>query len=315
MAFDNGYYSQDAEMEFFGFEEAPMSAGSYADYDGMTGGVSLKGQSTQSADRSTISDTRKIIRTVDLTLETKTFDQAVSDISSGVEKLGGYIENSYVSGRSLNSADSARYASFTVRIPAASLDEYVGYIEGSYHVTSHNTNAQDITDSYYDTEARLQSLLTQEERLLAMLEDANELQYMLQLEDKLADVRYQIESYHSTLQRYDKQVAMSTVSIQLNEVMEFKPVTTLPKSFGERMSQAISNSWDNFVDGVQNTAIDFMYALPGLICFIIFASVVVLIIVIFVRTFRKRRARRIADNALRQKQQEQALDELRRSEK
>jgi len=281
----------------------------YAPQSSATKPQSASGKTNQS-----ITDTRKIIYTVNLTLETKTFDQAVNDITDSVTKLGGYIENSHVSGQSLSQSETARYASFTLRIPAASLDEYVGYIEGSYHVTSHNTNASDITDSYYDAESRLKSLLTQEERLLEMLEGAKDLEYMLKIEDKLASVRYQIESYHSTLSRYDKQVAMSTVYIDLNEVMEYKPVVELPKTFGQRMTQAIKNSWNNFVDGLEDFAIDFVYALPGLIMFIFFVLIVVLVIVLTVKRIKKKnKARREAEAAAIADNNEQ-LEAIRRQE-
>ena len=303
------YYDMDAPMR----ESAPEIG--YA--SGTAGNIttySTKAQSAASNQQSAVTDTRKIIRTVNLSLETKTFDKAVSDITAEVAAIGGYIESSHVSGRGIDAVDSARYASFTVRVPATALDSYVEYIEGSYHVTSHNTNASDITDSYYDTESRLKSLLTQEERLLEMLEGAKDLEYMLKIEDKLANIRYQIESYHSTLSRYDKQVAMSTVHISLNEVMEYKPVVELPKTFGQRMSQAIRNSWKDFVRGWENFAIDFVYALPGLIMFALFVLIVVLIIRLTIKRIRKKnRARREAEAAAIADNNEQ-LEAIRRQE-
>jgi len=324
-AADNGYRMEttaSSAFDYFSFDgESPMledaaEAEVYYDSDfssgSVTGGSAVKTQSSSvtSTAQQNITDTRKIIKTVNLTLETKTFDQAVTDIAAGAEKLGGYIENSHVSGRGIDNVDSARYASFTLRIPSAVLDEYVGYIEGSYHVTSHNTNAQDITDSYYDTESRLKSLITQEERLLEMLEGATELEYMLRIEDKLANVRYQIESYHSTLSRYDKQVALSTVHISLNEVVEYQKIETLPKSFGERMSIAMKNSWENFVDNLEDFAIDFVYSLPGIICFVIFVLITVLVIVLIVRRYKKKAAQR--RKAL--EEQNVQLEKLRQSE-
>ena len=236
-----------------------------------------------------ISDTRKIIKTVSLTLETMEFDEAVKMITDMVKTVGGYIESSNISGASIRYESSTeRNASFTLRIPARSYDQYVSDINAKFNVTRMYENSSDITDTYYDTEARLKSLETQEARLLAMLENATELKYMLEVENNLANVRYQIESYYSTLNRYDSQVSMSTVNISLNEVIKYTVIYDTPKTFGEEFANAASDSWNNFVDGVQRFIIGVVYALPGLIIFAIFVTVVVLLIIKANRGRRKK---------------------------
>lgn len=225
-----------------------------------------------------ITDTRKIIKTVTLELETKAFNDAVARITASAAANGGYIEYSYVSGESLQSKNVERNAKFTVRIPASVLDSYVSGLGGSFNVLSKTENASDITDTYFDAEARLKSLQTQEERLLAMLEGATELQYMLQLEQTLADVRYQIESYYSTIKRYDSQVSLSTVSISLYEVIEYQQIVEKPKTYLERLGQAIKQSWHNFIEGLKDFSVDFVYAFPTLIVLAAIISAAVIII-------------------------------------
>ncbi len=308
---DGAYYDYDAGSYYYApaeeaeyWEEPAMTyaaetaaPSAYADYNAKPGSSGKSTEySTQSSSAQTpapnqpsAADNRKIIRTENISLETKNFDETVSGITESAEKLGGYIENSYISGQSMNSYAVARSASFTLRIPSSALDEYVDYVSETYYVTSRTTNASDITDRYYDAEARLNSLLTQEERLLAMLEGANDLEYMLKLEDKLSEVRYQIESYYSTLSRLDKQVALSTVCITLQEVIEYQPVSPLPQTFGERFANAVRNSWKDFGHGLQDFAIDFMYSLPGLLLFLLIVAIVILIIRAIVRHTRKKR--------------------------
>ena len=239
--------------------------------------------------QSSAADTRKIVRTVDLTMETLNFDDAIAKITSAAASYGGYLEYSYVSGESIRSNGDARYASFTVRIPADQLDNFVNGFDASFNILNKTENSTDITDTYYDTQARLNSLLTQEERLLAMLEGATELQYMLEIENTLANVRYQIESYYSTINRYDKQIALSTVSISLQEVIEYQPIVVKPKTFGERLSQAFSESWKDFADGWKNFMVGFVYVLPGLITLAVLAGLIILIVVMSVKAARKKR--------------------------
>lgn len=230
-----------------------------------------------------ITDTRKIIKSINVTLETLEFDKAVEDIKSQALSQGGYIESSNIQGSSINDEYSLRKASFVIRVPATKLESYVDTLNVNYNVLQINENSSDITDQYYDAQSRLNSLLTQEERLLFMLEGATELQYMLEIERHLADVRYQIENYHSTLTRYDNQVSMSTVSISLQEVVKYQVVNDPPRTFGQRFVSAISGSWNNFVFGLQNFVINFVYALPGLLTFFIVVTVIVIVVVFVVK--------------------------------
>ena len=269
----------------YDYEMIEESAPQMAMMDTYDTGAFLSKANTQ------ITDTRKIIKNVDLTLETLEFDKAVDSIKADAVAQGGYIESSYVSGRSINDGYgyNQRYASFTIRVPANVLSNYVDSLSKTYNMLSINESSSDITDQYYDTESRLNSLLTQEERLLSMLEGATELQYMLEIERNLADVRYQIENYYSTLTRYDNQVSMSTVSIYLQEVVKYQEIVEQPKTFGERLSTAISGSWNNFVDNLQYFIIDFTYALPGLLTFIIILAAIIFVLVLIIKRRRKKK--------------------------
>jgi hypothetical protein len=235
-----------------------------------------------------VPDTRKIIKAVTLELETLVFNDAVAQITSLAAAKGGYVEYSYVSGESMESSETERHANFTIRIPASVLDEYVNGLSGSFNVLSKTENSSDITDVYYDAEAHLNSLKTQEERLLSMLEGATELQYMLQVEQTLADVRYQIESYYSTIKRYDSQVSLSTVSINLYEVIKYKDITEKPKTYSERIGQALKESWKNFVEGWKDFSVNFIYAIPTLL----FIAVLAVVVIFIIRHSSKKRRRK-----------------------
>ncbi|MDD6799147.1 MAG: DUF4349 domain-containing protein [Firmicutes bacterium] len=237
-------------------------------------------------------ENRKLVRTCQLSIETKDFDSALNDIESSAEVLGGYIESSGVTGKSVYSGVVQRTASYTVRIPADSLDEYVSGIEAKYNMLKKTTGSVDISDEYYDTEARLNSLEIQEKRLLEMLEKADELNYMLELNSALSDVRYQIEKMTSQMKRYDNSVTYATVSISLSEVVEYTEINQAPKNFGERFSSAAAASWKNFVSGCENFAIGFIYALPGIIIFAVIAACIVFIIAGAVKRSRRKAALR-----------------------
>lgn len=232
---------------------------------------------------------RKIIKTVNITAETKEFDMAVSAIEQKIETLGGYIQNSNATGTSLNSDRIYnRKVNYTIRIPAEKLNEFLSSVSELVNISSNNSNVDDITETYVDIEARLKTLRTEETRLLELLEKAAGLSDIITLENRLSDVTYQIESYTARLRSYDTLISFSSVILSLNEVVDYTEPSVQNPSFGERISKAFKESWRDFADGWRDFTVEFVYLLPTLL---ILALVVIAIIVI-VRVCIKRNKRK-----------------------
>lgn len=232
---------------------------------------------------------RKIVYSVDLSLQTTDFDAGVAGLPELVQSFGGHVQDSYVEGTNMHDKYYSRGASFTARIPSDKLDAFLGSLGEGYHVVYQHKSSSDISGQYYDTAARLNSLRVQEERLTAMLESATELEYLLQVERELADVLYQIETMTSALNRMDSSVNLSTVTIHLQEVSAYEdgePVSK-PVTFGERVGETIGDSWRGFIDFCQG----FVLFLIALVPFLPLIAVIVVIVWLVVRRRRKRRAR------------------------
>lgn len=231
---------------------------------------------------------RKRIYTATLSLETRTFDEALSRILSDAEKAGGYAGKTNVWQRTASGDRVYHTAELTVRIPADRFESYLNTLGGYCNVISSSTNVADVTEAYQDLAARLSSYKTQEERLLAMLEKADDLSYLLQLEDKLSEVRYHIESYEARLRNIDQQVSYSTVTMTLTEVVDY--TVPAPETFGQRLKAAFSEGWEGFLSGSQDLAVFLAAALPVLVLL----AVIVLVIVLIVKAKRKKRMSRAA---------------------
>lgn len=247
-----------------------------------------EGEMSQNSD---VLSGRKIVKTVNLSAETKSFDQAASQIRERVISLGGYIESSNISGTSLYNAGGIvrRTAYFKLRIPADKLDEYVSDVKGQVNIVSQKEDIDDITDRYFDVDARLNSLKIEEERLLAMLSESKDLEYLIRLNERLSEVRYDIESYTSTIRRYDNMVSYSTVNITLEEVVDYTVVTDTPKTFGERLGIAFSESWHNFVVGLGDFTVGLVYSLPTLIILALFVVIAVFAAKRIVRRYKEKK--------------------------
>jgi len=212
----------------------------------------------------------KIIYSGNVYMETTDFDEAVASLDRVVAEFGGFVQDSSVSGNASYNNDGTtvirdRWAYYTVRIPADKFNDFMAMAEGIGNVTNSSRKAQNVTSQYTDYEARLSSLYTQEERLLAMLEESGDLESLITLEARLSDVRYEIESIERNLRNLDQKLAFSTVNLELREVEIYTPTATVQRTFGEKLSDAFADGWKGFVRSIQRFVLWFAESLPGLV--------------------------------------------------
>ena len=261
------------------FETATADEGAYSytdDYsydDSYIDNSYSETTSTENVDDIDLSDydmSRKLIYSSYISLETKNFDTDISKVKELVTSNGGYFENSSTYG---NVEYGNRSASYTVRIPADNYDTFMNSVGTVGSLVSKNESVDDITSSYVDVQARLKSLETKLERLQELEQQATSVDELLDIEDRINEVQYQIESYTAQKKTYDDKVDYSTVSIDVSEVVtysEIKADTAL-----NRFAEAFSDSFAGFITFLQNVVIMLIYILPyiiviGIILFIIF---------------------------------------------
>lgn len=233
---------------------------------------------------------RKLIRTVHLSVETTEFDQLIGSISQAVSDAGGYVESSDISGTSISDSLGRRYAYLTVRVPADKLEHFITLVGEQGNITNKSENTQDVTLQYSDIESRKKSLLIEQDRLWELLEKADTMESIIALEERLSEIRYQLESFESQLRTYDNQVDYSTVSINIDEVKVLTPTT--PDSVGTRIQKGFRRNLENVCNGTVNFFVWFLSSLPSLA---MVAVIVLLLAVIFrtaLRISRRREARR-----------------------
>ncbi len=225
---------------------------------------------------------RKLIRTVDLNLETENYDALMEGLEQEINSLGGYIEykdayhGNYYSSRKRN-------ANITARIPADKLDEFTGKVAEIGNITYESESVEDVTLQYVDLSSHKKMLLTEQERLMELLENADTMEDIITLESRLSEVRYQIESMESQLRTFDNQVDYSTVHIYIEEVERYTPQPE--KSTWERIKSGFGENVYRVTNGIKNFAIEFVVAIPILLVW----AVVITVGVILVRVVLKRK--------------------------
>lgn len=263
--------------------EKPMEDNYYAggvkgDYGAVDGGADIYNNSNN-----------KIIRTANLSIQTTEFDESVAALNRLTNELGGYFETAEVQSGGYYNSYASRSAYYVVRIPKENFVAFRDGTSGIGHISSISENAQDVGETYYDTEARLKTLTTKRERLLELLEKAVYMEDIITLENALADVQYQIDMHTATLRKYDSLIGYSTFYIRLNEVEKISEQPSVKESFGSKFISSLKKGFENFGRNLQNFAIWFARNLIGIV---IFAAIVVVIVVSFRKKLKHRRTRK-----------------------
>ena len=245
-----------------------------------------------------ISEARKLITTVRLELETKEFEQTMSGIEGQIRDMGGYIESMEAyNGSSYTSNRASRYSNMTIRIPAAQLNGFMDMISSAGNIIKRNDDVKDVTLSYVDMESRRDTLRTEQSRLLEFLDRADSVETVIALEERLSEVRYQLESMESQLRTIDNLVEYSTVILKITEVKELTPVVEL--TAWERIGTGFSESLHDIIDGTVEICIWFVVNIPY---FIIWAVVIIVVIVILRKNGQKRQEKK-KEQAMRKEQE------------
>lgn len=278
--YSDSYYSKDMA----GIEEIVESLESpnYAN------GATTAGGNQQITDYA-----EKIIRNVNMVAETREFDRTLAEIRAAALALGGYEQSVNTTGRSYNSsATYRRTANMVLRIPAEHLEDFLGSMGNLVNITSQSASASNVTTEYYDIQSRIKVLQSEKQAYEEMLQKSEEVEHLLKIKDRLYDVIAEIESYETQIRMYDSKVAYSTVTMRLEEVVEYSPVVTPKDTFGTRISNAFTRSWHNFADGFQSFVVWFIGAVPTILVLAVIGGGITSIVIITTRRAKARATRR-----------------------
>lgn len=209
---------------------------------------------------------RKIIKSSQLSLETAKFNDVINSLEDMVKSYGGYIALSSIDAEGINNNyQCLRFASYKINVPSDKLDDFLDESSKLATVRNKSTSAEDITAQYYDNESRLKSLQIQEERYLEILKTATEVKDIIEIENALTDVRYEIENLTTCLNKISNLVDMATVNINIQEVSQETVAQSVPKTLGEKISSSFVNSLKKIKEFSINTVIFIIAAIPYLI--------------------------------------------------
>ncbi|MFO7635785.1 MAG: DUF4349 domain-containing protein [Clostridia bacterium] len=229
-------------------------------------------------------ENQKTILTGNVTVEVDDFDSAMAGIRASIGD-SGYIQNSNIYKQPAYYNDEKimlSRASLTIRIHKSRFDAFVAGIHDVGLVINESTNAEDISDMYYDTEARHKLLKDEKARLELYLTETKDPDVFFKTQSRITEVIYEMERLKGTINKWDDRIEFSTVYVEIKEQHpDETSALAKPMGFFERV-------WENMKSSVGFLG-EVLIVMAGLIPVFIVMGMVALAVLAIVRLSRRKK--------------------------
>ncbi|HEY84162.1 MAG TPA: DUF4349 domain-containing protein [Chloroflexi bacterium] len=236
---------------------------------------------------------RLIVYTGNIDLVVKDTRQTIETITKMAKEAGGYV-----AGANMYTYNGAPQGSMTIKIPAESYQEVLQQLRAlAIRVEGETSSTQDVTEEFVDLEARKANLEVTEQALQELLttrQKTGRTEDILEVHRELTNIRGQIEQIQGRLNYLARSAAMSTIEIALTPDELAQPLAVAgwePSGTAREALRSLISAFQGFVDFwiwiiIFVLPVAFAWLLPPII-----------VIWLFVRWLRARRARKKEANA------------------
>jgi hypothetical protein len=188
---------------------------------------------------------RKIIFTASLGIEAENVQASFLEAGNVARRAGGFVESSNLSFREGRDGEQYAYAVITLRVPAGQYDGVVSSLRGlaGTTLTREESGSTEVTEEYTDLESRLRNLARSEQQYLELLKQAETIEEILIVNDRIDGVRSQIEQIQGRLQVLDDLTDLATITLSIDPVPAV--VATVDEPSGPpSVGEAFADAWD-----------------------------------------------------------------------
>jgi hypothetical protein len=184
---------------------------------------------------------RKIQYTGEVRLVVEDFEKAQKEFVQLVKANKGYLSQSEIEG----SSGARRSGHWRVRVP---VDDFQPFMEAVVQLgvpQRNSTDSVDVTEQYYDLEARIKNKKAQEQRLRAYLDEkklTSKLEDILVVEKELNRVRGEVEQLEGQFRLLANLTALTTINVYMQEIKDYVPPQT--PTFAATIGSTFGSSLD-----------------------------------------------------------------------
>lgn len=186
----------------------------------------------------------KVIQNGEFTIETKTPTEDQNKIAALATSLSGFVVTSEYQ-QSASQTNST--VSLIIRVPAANFQKATdALLQIGTRVLHKKITGQDVTAEFVDLEARLRAKKALEAQYFEIMKRASKISDVLEVQQKLTEVRTEIEQAEGRRRYLENQSALSTINISLQTPAPLVAATqtgfwaSIKNSFGDGVDVAVA---------------------------------------------------------------------------
>jgi hypothetical protein len=172
---------------------------------------------------------RMIVRNGRIELTVLEMPSSVEAVTALAGQLGGFVLNSDV-----REQDGQPFATLSLRVPSTRYDEAMRELRRlAVKIDSENSNAQDVTEEFADLGLQVRNLEATEAQYLELLKRAQSVEDVLRVQQRLGEVRTQIERLRGRMNALQRRTDFSQIEVTLRA-----------NTFGFRPFRYARDSWE-----------------------------------------------------------------------
>lgn len=181
---------------------------------------------------------QKIIKEGNLRFETSDLDRTYNQIITNTREANGTIQND-IEGKDYGTV----YRKLVVRVPSQNFDVFIKNIsKGVAYFDNKEITAEDVTAQYIDIDTRLKAKKSLENKYIELLQKANKVSEILEIEKQLSAIREDVEATQGKLNYLQNRISESTITIDFYKTQSTDNGVRI--SYGSKIWNAIASGFN-----------------------------------------------------------------------
>jgi hypothetical protein len=182
---------------------------------------------------------------ITLSIPTAKFNASVAQLTSLPGSVGGFITSSNFEGGGdfSDKARGPRFGVVVMRVPSNQFDTVRRRLPSFGKTLSEQISGEEVSAQLVDMDARLTSLKLQEESYRKLFNAATQIQDIITVQERITEVRTQIEQIAAQRAGLQDQVAMSTITVNVRERMTVEEKVVAPKVADKDFAERTKSAW------------------------------------------------------------------------
>jgi hypothetical protein len=182
---------------------------------------------------------RKIVKTANLALKVKNFNQFTGRLHAAVKQAGGYIAQEQLS-QNAGEIDNT----VTIKVPVDRFESLMGEMPGdSDKLEEKKIASEDVTMELVDTKSHLQTKKEVRERYLELLKQAHNMKDIIAIQNEIDGIQQEMDEATGRIAWLGHSSTYSTINLRFYQVLDERIREEPEPGFAHRLKDAIRDGW------------------------------------------------------------------------